>query len=66
MDSHYNPCLIGRHPRLAPLGDALAQGFDRFFRDPTGDCPCCMAVRVMVVAVAGVAVGLTLGLLLLL
>ena len=63
-DSHYNPCLIGRKQWLAPLGDALAQGFDRFFRDPTGDCPCCMAVRVIVVYAAGMTIGFLTGLLL--
>lgn len=57
---HYNPCLIGRHPALARLGDALAAGFDRFFRDPTGDCPCCMAVRILVVAAASFGLGLLL------
>ena len=63
-DSHYNPCLIGRKQWLAPLGDALAQGFDRFFRDPTGDCPCCMAVRVLITVAGALAVGIGIGALL--
>ena len=63
-DSHYNPCLIGRKQWLAPLGDALAQGFDRFFRDPTGDCPCCIAVRILLLSGAAGIAGFTLGALL--
>ena len=37
--THYNPCLIGRKPWLAPLGGALAGFFIKFFEEPTGGCP---------------------------
>lgn len=56
-----NPCLIGRHPLLAPLGDALAAAFDYLFRDPTDDCPCCMMVRVLLVTATGTALGIGIG-----
>lgn len=63
-DSHYNPCLIGRKPWLAPLGDALASFFVRFFEEPTGGCPCCMAVRILLLAGAAAAAGAAAGALL--
>ena len=59
--THYNPCLIGRKPWLAPLGGALAGFFIKFFEEPTGGCPCCMAVRVLVLSAASVAAGLFAG-----
>lgn len=63
-DSHYNPCLIGRKPWLAPLGDALAAFFINWFEEPTGGCPCCMAVRILLLAGAAAAAGAAAGALL--
>lgn len=62
--THYNPCLIGRKPWLAPLGDALAGFFIKFFEEPTGGCPCCMAVRVLTLTAGALALGLGIGALL--
>lgn len=61
---HLNACKHGRHPALVPLGDGLAAFFDRFFREPTDDCPCCMAIRVLVLASATLGAGIGIGLLL--
>lgn len=61
-ESHYNPCLIGRKQWLAPLGDALAGFFVKWFEEPTGGCPCCIAVRVLTLTAAGVAAGTGIGL----
>lgn len=52
-----NPCDIDRHPALAKIGDALALFFDTFFRTPTHDCPCCMAVRILILAAAAYTAG---------
>lgn len=62
--AHYNPCLIGRKPWLARLGNALAGFFIKFFEEPTGGCPCCMAVRVLALSASAGALGLTIGALL--
>ena len=62
--THYNPCLIGRKPWLAPIGGALAGFFIKFFEEPTGGCPCCMAVRVLVLSAASGAAGFFAGCLL--
>lgn len=59
-----NFCDIDRLPVLAPIGDALAALFDRFFREPTHDCPCCMAVRVLLLSTFTLAVGIVVGFLL--
>ena len=59
--AHYNPCLIGRKPWLARLGNALAGFFIKFFEEPTGGCPCCMAVRVLVLSAASGAAGFFAG-----
>lgn len=64
MKSHYNPCLIGRHPALARLGDALAAFFITYFQEPTGGCPCCIAVRVLGLATGSLAIGAVIGALL--
>lgn len=60
-DSHYNPCLIGRKRWLAPLGDALAGFFVKWFEEPTGGCPCCIAVRVLTLTAGALAAGLAIG-----
>ena len=52
-----NPCDIDRLECLAPVGDALAAFFDTAFRKPTHDCPCCMAVRVIILVAAAYAAG---------
>lgn len=62
--THYNPCLIGRKPWLARLGDGLAAFFINWFETPTGGCPCCIAVRILTLTAAGVAAGLGIGYLL--
>lgn len=62
MKYHLNPCLIGRLPSLAPLGDALAAFFIDRFEEPTGGCPCCMAVRILALAAFAGLVGLGVGL----
>lgn len=56
-----NPCDIDRLPELAPVGDALAILFNRFFREPTHDCPCCMAVRIILVTSVAFAAGYLIG-----
>lgn len=58
-----NPCDIDRDPRLARLGDWLADYFDIHFRNPTHDCPCCMAVRVLLLAALSAGGGFSLALL---
>lgn len=50
---HYNPCLVGRHPRLVRLGDWLAS--------LTPDCPCCAAVRGLAFGAATFVLGWLLG-----
>ena len=62
--THYNPCLIGRKPWLAPIGGALAGFFIKFFEEPTGGCPCCIAVRILTLAGAAAAAGAAAGALL--
>lgn len=62
--THYNPCLIGRKPWLAPLGDKLAGFFIDWFETPTGGCPCCIAVRILTLAGAAAAAGAAAGALL--
>lgn len=52
-----NPCDIDRLPWLEPIGDELAYLFDVTMRKPTHDCPCCMAVRIIILAAAAFAVG---------
>jgi len=52
-----NPCDIDRHPALAKVGDELAAFFDIAFRNPTHDCPCCMAVRIIILTAAAFAAG---------
>lgn len=59
--THYNPCLIGRKPWLAPLGDKLAAFFIDWFETPTGGCPCCIAVRVLSLTAGALALGLATG-----
>lgn len=54
-DIHFNPCLNGRHPKLAPLGDWLAS--------LTPDCPCCAAVRGLALALGTGIAGFLLGML---
>lgn len=56
-----NACDIDRHPSLAPIGDWLADFFERRFRIPTHDCPCCMAVRILLLTLAGTAAGFIAG-----
>lgn len=56
-----NPCDIDRLPALAPVGDMLAAFFESVFRKPTHDCPCCMAVRVIILAAAAYAAGYVTG-----
>jgi hypothetical protein len=60
-DSHYNPCLIGRKPWLARLGDGLAAFFIRWFEEPTGGCPCCIAIRILTLTAGALATGLAIG-----
>lgn len=56
---HYvNPCDIDRHPALAPLGDALTAVYHATIEST--DCPCCRAIRVLVVIVFSFAIGLLL------
>lgn len=64
MKYHFNPCLLGRHPWLERIGDGLADWFDTRFREPTHDCPCCMAIRVLCLAAVAFGVGALYGVLL--
>lgn len=50
---HYNPCLVGRHPKLAALGDWLAT--------LTPECPCCAAVRGLLFAAITCIAGIVFG-----
>jgi hypothetical protein len=50
---HYNPCLLGRHPRLVRLGDWLAT--------LTPECPCCAAVRMLLAAGVALVLGVIIG-----
>lgn len=59
-----NFCDIDRWSKLAPIGDWLADWFDNHFRTPTHDCPCCMAVRVLLLATVTGALGVGAGMLL--
>lgn len=52
-DSHYNPCLVGRKPWLAPVGDFLASLMP--------ECPCCAAVRGLLFGAATGVAGLIIG-----
>lgn len=61
MKTRLNPCLIGRYPALAPIGDFLAAFFIDAFEEPTGGCPCCIAVRILLFAAAASAVGFIVG-----
>ena len=56
-----NPCDIDRLPALATIGDALAEFFEAAFRRPTHDCPCCMAVRVIILTAVAFAAGYLTG-----
>lgn len=62
--SHFNPCKLGRKQWLAPLGDALADFFINKFEEPTDGCPCCIAVRILLLSGAAGIAGFTLGALL--
>lgn len=57
LKHRFNPCDIDRLPCLEPIGDALAHLFNSAFRKPTHDCPCCMAVRIIILTAAAFAVG---------
>ena len=57
LNHRLNPCDIDRLPVLAKIGDALALFFNTFFRNPTHDCPCCMAVRIFILAAAAYTAG---------
>lgn len=57
----FNPCKLGRHPALAPLGDALASFYEDFIETPTEGCPCCMAVRILLLAASSLGIGLIIG-----
>lgn len=56
-----NPCDIDRLPWLADVGDVLAFFFERVFRKPTHDCPCCMAIRILILTAAAFAAGYLTG-----
>ncbi len=56
-----NPCDIDRLPCLEQVGDALAYFFDSAFRNPTHDCPCCMAVRIIILVSTAFAAGCLVG-----
>ena len=53
-----NPCDIDRYPVLAPLGDMLAASFKLLTYGT--DCPCCLAVRVALLAAASFTLGAVL------
>lgn len=57
LKHQFNPCDIDRLPCLAPVGDALARFFEYAFRKPTDDCPCCMAVRIILLTAAAFVAG---------
>ena len=52
-----NPCDIDRYPVLAKIGDALAAFYVELFSRPTHGCPCCMAVRIIILAAAAYTIG---------
>jgi hypothetical protein len=53
MLGKYNPCVEGRPAWTAPIGDFLAS--------LVPECPCCAAIRGIVVATATGLVGLVVG-----
>jgi len=57
-----NPCDIDRLPSLAPLGNALALFYAKAFEEPTHGCPCCKAIRIILLTTVAYCVGFYIGL----